>query len=207
MMKSRFLPEDVLPEASRSSRGLATDAASRAGFILLIELLLAMSILMGGILAFVTLLGTTHETSVEAGNDITTALFADTVLNQLRAEAYAAAESNQWHTFWNDLRANGTNMATQVMWGGTGNVIRASTAGEVFTVDMVGLGWHSDDGTHDIGTEYSLRYSMSIAPDTPFTSNSAVARVQIKVWPGPEGPTENSDAFVFYSEFHNTGGL
>ena len=180
------------------------ESSRQAGFVLLIELLLAISILMGGMLAFVALLETAHETSGDAGNDMETALFADAVFNGLRAEASAAAESNQWHVFWNNLRSNGAPLVTPGLWGGSATVIRAS-APDISTNQMIGRRHHN--GIEDLGIDHSLRYSMAVDPDTVYGSNTPSARVELKVWPGANGPTSNYNAVIFYSEFHNTGGL
>jgi Tfp pilus assembly protein PilV len=184
-------------------RGLQSSKSD--GFVLLVELLLAISILMGGILAFVALLETVYETSGDADNDMETALFADSVLNGLRAGASAAAESNQWHIFWNDLRSNGVPLVTPDFWGVSETIIHAY-APDISTNQMSGRGHHS--GTDNVGVDHSLRYSMAIYPDTVYGSNTPLsARVELKVWPGADGPTSNDNAVVFYSEFHNTGGL
>jgi type II secretory pathway pseudopilin PulG len=171
----------------------------------LIEIALAILLIALGILAMFSLLGAALDTSNKASADAQAAIFADSVFNSLRAESLRAAEqgldvtnADAWVNFWNSF-SNGVTtipVACAAMWGDGNLVIRNG-------------GPYTESFTNNYGTSltnvvnHSLRYTIHAGLEPHLYR----ANVVLKVWEGQFGPTSDTNALRFYSEFRKEGDI
>ncbi len=152
---------------------------SRRGFSL-VEVALALLIVSVGLLATVGMLPGALDNSKKASEDTQQALFADYVLNTLRALA-AATNQNPWSSFTTGP-ATPIPVAASSMWDSpNGLVITPDVVGTIGTYKWNPTPLHFRAAANPNIEELVLAYSLTIEPVEPSSDNMrrAVLRTQL----------------------------
>jgi len=177
----------------------------RSGFSI-IEATLAVVVVAAGVLSVFLLFSAGLDLASPARGDTACAMFADGVLNGLRAESELAAEQGHaaWLQFWEDFRDGYTNVpvAVQAAWEGA-PVIWASC---LCTNDLAAYPFHSLGAGEAVITP-PLRYRITVELENPLGYITNRADVTLKVWPGDRGEARDNDALILYTEFRDNGTL
>ena len=173
------------------------------GFSIL-EATLAVVVVAAGVLSVFLLFSAGLDLGAPAVGDTTCAMFADSVLNGLRAESDRAAEEGRWLAFWEDFRYGSTNIpvAVQDAWEGA-PVIWASC---LCTNDPLAYPFHSLGAGESVIIP-PLRYRIIVELEDPLGYITNRANVTLKVWPGDRGEARDNDALILYTEFRDNGTL
>lgn len=175
----------------------------RAGFVLLVEVALAIFVLSIGVVAGVALIGSAIDSAAMANADAQTGMFADGVLNGLRALSQESAATNGWEAFWVDF-ANGNisvPVAAEQMWTNAPPVRAGSLERIAFT------NWPSRTGAGVSVRSHALRYRLDTRLVTDVWGSTNAVRAMLRVWEGEFGGTNERAAQVFYSEYRNWGDM
>jgi len=182
-----------------------------SGFTL-VEIALAMLVFALGILSFFALLSAGLDQSGRAYDQTQCAVFADGVLNGLRAisdELSETAVSNEWAVFWEALRDGTTNVTLAA--GGTNGlwadnmIVRGDNT--VRTNRYVNYPLHAGELTNVVShiVHYRMEVRLTNALESiPWHSR---AEVVLKVWEGGFGASRDEDSVLFYSEYSDRGGV
>ena len=168
--------------------------SANAGFSI-IEATLAVVVVAAGVISIFLLFSAGLDLGSPSVGDTTCAMFADSVLNGLRAESERAARQGRWLEFWEDL-AYGSNitLAAHSMLADTTTV----EAGPLRTNFVSYYPQHSTNTP--VISAYALRYRLTVEWfNDAFPSNRTA--VTLKVWPGERGGTSDDHALVFYTHF------
>lgn len=172
-----------------------------SGVVLILELVVALTILLIGIAGGILLLGSSQDLAGGAARDTEVTLFADSVLNGLRAASEEACRTNAWHSFWTDLMDGGAHIAVPAypMWANEESL--RVTAGATNALAFHAY-WHraADEAQPSALPVYGLRYALTVGPD-PIDETDRSTFALLRVWPGTSGPSGDGDALTFYSEF------
>ena len=207
-------------------------AASRKGGFTLMEVALAVSVVVIGLMALFALVSSGLDSSTLAVKDTHAAMFADNVFNGLRATSQAHAELGTningdvyWRMFWADFASARTTLtvAASSVWDADAGSydIRASRyikggrgAAATYDPSMRKLRFDNRPQHADLEGDplvnHALRYRLEIRPGdvgfwlTDVLENESLS-VTLFVWPGEFGST--NDPIIFYSEFDNAGDL
>ena len=157
---------------------MRTKKHSRRGFSL-VEVALALLIVSVGLLATVGMLPGGLDNSRKASDDTQQALFADYVLNTLRA--LAANTNYPWASFSTGTPATPIPVAASSMWDSPGGLL--ITPDVVGTIGTYGT-WKTLSFRAQANSaieEIKLAYSLTIEPVDPASDNMrrAVLRTQI----------------------------
>ena len=166
--------------------------------MLLTEAVVALAIMLLGLVAVVRLMGETQQPAAAASAETTSALFADAVLEGLRAQSYRAAESNAWADFWQDLASGAREvpLPTRDVWANaTSLVVRAGASNEV---ELRIFEWHRLNPTTRPAA--TLRYALRVSP--PAASWNTTASVELDVAVG-----DRPDAHRFRTDYVKPGPL
>jgi hypothetical protein len=182
---------------------------AKAGFVLLVEIVLALFVISMGVLAGVALITTSMDRGREARADTQLAMFGDGILEWLRASATEAGTTNGWAGFWADVQDGeiGIPVPAQEMWTPSNCVV---TADEVKTVVLTNFGHHAlavrgeeaDTGIPAL----VLRCLLEVDPDVAWGGRTNWC-AQLKLWEGQFGSTNAVQARSLYTEFPEPGVL
>ena len=178
-------------------------ASRKAGFVLLVEMVLAIFVLSIGVLASVALITSSLDTARESRADTRLAMFGDGILEGLRAMALDAGVTNGWGAFWDDIEARdlGIPVPAQVMWAQTDCVVRI---GGPATIVLTNYAHHAGGDTSVPGL--ALRYVLSVDP-RPTAGGKTNRLVHLRLWEGVFGGTNAAAARSFYTEISDPGVL
>lgn len=171
----------------------------------IVEATLAVVVVAAGVLSIFMLFSAGLDLGAPSVADTTCAMFADSVLNGLRAESDKAALEGRWLEFWEDFRDGYTNIpvAAYPMWE-IGPVITGSIlCTNIYmahpfrsAVPAAGLESHA--------VRYRITVELERAQLIDYTNR---ADITLKVWPGATGPATDNAALIFYTEFRDNGTL
>jgi hypothetical protein len=165
----------------------------------MIEAALALIVLSMGVLTVFLLFARGLERAGQTDEEQQVALFADSVLEGLRADAQYAALTNRsagWTNFWYRLQTEeghpDVTVAMPHFWAAT-NFNAAIRAGylttNVFRVDVT-------NGVELVN--HALRYRLDVGYSAD--DDQDLRWVELRVWPGRFGSTSVVPAHVFYTE-------
>lgn len=177
--------------------------SANAGFSI-IEATLAVVVVAAGVISIFLLFSAGLDLGSPSVGDTTCAMFADSVLNGLRAESERAARQGRWLEFWEDFVDGYTNIpvAVQGVWEGSPVI----WAGGVHTNSLTNYPLHSyGSGACVVGPP--IRYRITVELEDPLYYMTNRADVTLKVWPNDRGPARDNDALIFYTEFRDNGAL
>ena len=181
---------------------------SRSGFTLM-EVAIAIVVLAVGVLSVFGLLGGGLDNSSKAVSDTQVAMFAESVLNGLRANSSKASEmgENAWYDYWANPT---TSVVCAYAWGdGSGNAMPAikETGANAETLVFTNHSFRASSADNIVNS--ALRYKLSVEEVDVGTTGVEIHNyyVTLKVWNGHFGRTDDKTAFIFYSEYSNLGTL
>lgn len=186
----------------------------------IVEATLAVVVVAAGVLSIFLLFSAGLDLGTPAVQDTTCAMFADSVLNGLRAQSEQAAEEGYagltghsgWIAFWEDfgdgLRGMPVPAHCRIVGGDTNTLIEA---GALCTNLIV---YNPLRSTADLSSIYdAVRYRITVEWETQTTNVVATelltnrTAVTLKVWPGEAGSTNDTDALILYTQFRYNGNL
>ena len=172
----------------------------------MIETVLAVAVLSMGILSLFILFSGGLDLGIPATADTRTAMFADNTLEGLRAESDLAASEDRWIRFWEDFSTGTTNVAAASPYLWTNPVPVIIGDNRLHTNIFKAAPLRTGTSISNV-VELALRYRLKaeFVPEHAVETNNVA--VTLKVWPGEEGSTNDSDANIFYSWFNINGGL
>jgi Tfp pilus assembly protein PilV len=153
--------------------------------IVLIEALLGIIVLSLGFLTLYYLLTPSLKHRHTSQQSIATAQLAKDIMATLRAQSIESSHGGEWTNYWNSLLQGST--PTLYLPGETNeeNFIVANTL-----------------MTNRAST--TNRFIVHIPAPIPDTN---LITVLVQVWQGEAGPITPGNAFTFYAEFDDPGGL
>lgn len=176
----------------------------RAGFVMMVELVVALFVLAIGVVAAVSLVTHSTESEAQVGADVRAALFATAALDGLRIHADRAAAAGDWEPFWVSM-ADGDSripVAAQDLWGDGEATVGA---GELQTLVLTNYNLHANPGCPTDIPGQAFRYLVSVAFVTNSYGWTSRVNVAVNVWDGEFGVTNARAAARFYTEYRNWG--
>ncbi|MHA1128331.1 MAG: type IV pilus modification PilV family protein [Alphaproteobacteria bacterium] len=172
----------------------------------MIEVALAIVVLAIGILSVFVLFNKGLDRSARAISDTQAAIFADSVLDGLRAASMRAAESgnsNAWEYFWEDIRDGAAGIPAPVTdaWQGLSLI----TGNGIYTNIYKNYPLHATNVTDIV--DHVLRYKLDIRFSAPLGTYPSKVMTTLWVWTGEFGQTNVQNARIFSSEFKNPDQL
>jgi uncharacterized protein (TIGR02598 family) len=150
----------------------------------LIEVVLALMVVAVGMLGVFSLFPAGLSMSKSMTDEIRASAFAEEVFTVFEAQSYV--------TNWNEI----------------GSAIDVDTSSQPLIIDIQGNqtqyeetlvgGFNRVHYIYENITNYTLRYSVDIEP-----LGDRINRLDLKIWPGEFGPTNDVDALRFVTEIYN----
>ena len=172
----------------------------------MIETVLAVAIVTMGILSIFLLFSSGLDLNTPSIADTRVAIFGDNVLNGLRAESEHAASTTGWLEFWEDFETTDISItvAATDIWTNSPVILGDNELHtNIYTVNPLRTN-STITGLVEQELRYKLKVEFKTNPPDYETNNVAVT---LKVWPGSEGSTNDTDALILYTWFHDHGDL
>ncbi|MBM4149292.1 MAG: hypothetical protein FJ224_09630 [Lentisphaerae bacterium] len=179
-------------------------ARDRAGFVLLVEIALALMVFSMGVLASLRLMARGVERRQSAREHRETAAFGEGVIEGLSAlAANSCAVSNGWDRFWTEFAAGRTGVPVVCAAFAFTNERAEIMAGGPFTSRLAWARLHSGDPG---GIPWLTVRHEIILSNRPTAGGRTNIAVWLKLWEGEFGRTNLPPKVVFYSEIAREGG-
>lgn len=183
-----------LPRISRPFLA-APDGTARGGIVLLTESVIALTVLLVGILAAAIVFTRARETEARAVAETRAAVFADTVLNSLRAADARWAGTDTWHESWEAFIDGTTNvpLAGQIMWANTTSLV--VRAGRSNTMTFLVYRHRTAEETDYVAQR--MKYGLVVVKTNIPSGVRFTATLSVR----PDRYASRN--FLFYTEFFN----